>query len=465
MSITISVEDFLQLVRKSAVIEEERLAGFLRRWHDSDSPGEVQTLAQDMVQNGLLTYFQSEQLLLGKWRGFNLGKYRLLERVGVGGMGQVFLGEHTIMKNRVAIKILPPARAAEPSALGRFYREARAAARLDHPNVVHTHDIDQDGNLHYIVMDYVEGPNLSDVVKRFGPLPLDRAISYTHQIASALDYAQHRKIVHRDIKPGNILIDRRGVARLLDLGLARFVNDHTDQLTIQYDDKVILGTADYIAPEQILDSHGVDIRADIYALGATLYFLLAGQPPFPKGSVSQKLLWHRTEDPKPLQLIRPDLPKELEAIVVRMMAKNPDQRYQSPRQVVLALEPFLKRTTSLPNPAEMPKLSPAASEWAVADLSPGPLADTAITHTAAFATTTETSETPALKSPAKISTDPSPFGPRGVSPWGPPVGTTMTNANDPFPAETPQVVSGTLAWWTFVGLLTTAAIAVALAFR
>src|SRR5262249_6779763 len=144
---------------------------------------------------------------------------------------------------RVAIKVLPPAKAEQPSALGRFYREARAAGTLDHTNIVRTHDIDQDGNMHFIVMDYVEGPNLLDVVKKFGPMEIGRATSYVRQVAAGLDYAFRNGIIHRDIKPGNVLIDRKGVARILDMGLARFINDHTDQLTVNYDDKIVLGTA------------------------------------------------------------------------------------------------------------------------------------------------------------------------------------------------------------------------------
>src|SRR5207248_1936039 len=188
-------------------------------------------------------------------------------------------------------------------------------------------DIDQDGNLHFIVMDYVDGPNLLEIVKKFGPMDIGRATSYTRQTATALDFAFRNKIIHRDIKPGNVLVDRKGVARILDMGLARFYKDHADQLTLKYDDKIVLGTADYVAPEQIANSHSVDIRADIYGLGATFYFLLAGHPPFPTGTVSQKLLWHRTKEPTPIRQVRPDLPEGLAAIVTKMMSKDPKGRF------------------------------------------------------------------------------------------------------------------------------------------
>jgi serine/threonine protein kinase len=264
------------------------------------------------------------------------------------------------MRRRVAIKVLPPAKAEHPSALGRFYREARAAGTLEHRNIVRTHDIDQDGDLHFIVMEFVDGTNLLDVVKRFGPLPVGRATDYARQVAVGLDYAFRNGIIHRDVKPGNIMIDRHGTARILDMGLARFFQDQTDLLTVKYDDKVVLGTADYIAPEQILNSHKADVRADVYALGATLYFLLAGHPAFPSGSVSQKLIWHRTKDPAPIRSVRPEVPEGLEDVIAKMMAKEPDRRYQNPAEVVAALEQWVPDDVPLPDPDEMPQLCPAA---------------------------------------------------------------------------------------------------------
>jgi serine/threonine protein kinase len=363
MSVPASVVDLVALIRKSGAIDEQKLNDYIhRRQVSGELPADVQECTDDMVNEGVLTLFQAEQLLLGKYRGFMIGKYKLLERIGVGGMGQVFLCEHMYLKRRVALKVLPPSKAEQGSALGRFYREARASAALQHPNVVRTHDIDQDGNLHYIVMDYVDGPNLLEVVKRFGPLDYRRAISYVRQIALALDFAFKNQIIHRDVKPGNILIDRKGNARLLDLGLARFINDHSDQLTIQFDDKLVLGTADYVAPEQVADSHSVDTRADIYALGATLYFLLAGHPPFPEGTVRDKLLWHRSKDPVSMRKIRPEVPSWLVTVVEKMMEKDPKDRYQTPAQVATELEYRLPSSVPLPRPEEMPRLSPAALE-------------------------------------------------------------------------------------------------------
>jgi serine/threonine protein kinase len=371
MSVPTTVEELVQLIRKSGMVDESKLNSYLhRRQVGRGLPPDPREAADAMVADGLLTVFQSEQFLLGKWRGFTVGKYKLLERVGVGGMGQVFLCEHLYMKRRVAVKVLPPAKAEQPAALGRFYREARAAGSLEHPNIVRTHDIDQDGNLHYIVMEYVDGTNLLDLVKKYGPLDLGRATHYTHQIALGLDFAFRSGIIHRDIKPGNILIDRHGTAKLLDMGLARFYQDQTDMLTVKYDDKIVLGTADYVAPEQVANSHAVDVRADIYALGASLYFLLAGHPPFPTGTVSQKLLWHRTKDPTPIRQIRPEVPEGLAAVVAKMMQKDPNARYATPAEVAAELERWVPADVPLPRPEEMPQLSPAAADPVEGDAHP-----------------------------------------------------------------------------------------------
>ena len=247
-------------------------------------PPDAGKMAGILVRDGFLTQFQAEQILQGKWRRFTIGKYKVLERLGSGGMGAVYLCEHKLMRRRVAVKVLPTAKAADPSALERFYREARAVAALDHPNIVHAYDIDQDESLHFLVMEYVDGSSLQDIVKKAGPMNVLRACHYVAQAAQGLEHASQASLVHRDIKPGNILVDRSGVVKVLDMGLARFFNDEDDILTKKYDENV-LGTADYLAPEQALDSHGVDIRADIYSLGATFYFMLTAKTPFGEGTV------------------------------------------------------------------------------------------------------------------------------------------------------------------------------------
>ncbi|HET6575230.1 MAG TPA: protein kinase [Fimbriiglobus sp.] len=355
-----TADEFLDLIQKSGVAEDSRLkAHLLRLSEKSGVPADPSKLAGVLVRDGLLTYFQADQLLQGKWKRFFIGKYKVLERIGVGGMGHVYLCEHKLMRRRVAVKVLPAAKAADPSSLERFYREARAVAALDHPNIVHAYDVDQDNNLHFLVMEYVDGINLHDLVKKFGPLDVTRACHYVYGAAVGLQHAFELGLVHRDIKPGNVLVDRSGVVKVLDMGLARFFNDDEDALTKKYDEN-ILGTADYLAPEQAIDSHSVDIRADIYGLGGTFFYLLSGQPPFPEGTIAQKLLWHQTREPAELRSLRPEVPAELAAVVAKMMAKDAADRYQTPAEVMAALAGRVQSPIAPPDEKEMPQLSPAA---------------------------------------------------------------------------------------------------------
>src|SRR6266436_6852349 len=315
-----TVEELIDLAKKSGVVDDKRLDAAVAKLRAAGTPPkEPGKLAGILVRDGILTHFQAEQFCLGKWRRFTIGKYKVLERLGSGGMGSVYLCEHKLMRRRVAVKVLPTTKAEDASALERFYREARAVAALDHPNIVRAYDIDQDDNLHFLVMEHVDGSSLQEIVKRSGPMDVLRAAHYIRQAALGLQHAHETAgLVHRDVKPGNILVDRNGIVKVLDMGLARFFHDEEDVLTKKYDESV-LGTADYLAPEQALDSHGVDIRADIYSLGATFYFILTGSTPFSEGTVAQKLIWHQTRQPKSVQVIRPDVPAEISAIVEKMM--------------------------------------------------------------------------------------------------------------------------------------------------
>jgi serine/threonine protein kinase len=370
-----TVSEFLELVQKSGVLDEKKLDAYVEKLRATPGlPSRPTELAGYLVRDGLLTHFQAEQLLQGKWRRFTIGKYKVLERLGSGGMGSVYLCEHKLMRRRVAVKVLPTAKADDPSSLERFYREARAVAALDHPNIVRAYDIDQDEKLHFLVMEYVDGSSLQEIVKRSGPLDPVRAAHYVRQSALGLQHAHEAAgLVHRDIKPGNILVDRGGTVKVLDMGLARFFHDEEDVLTKKYDENV-LGTADYLAPEQALDSHAVDIRADIYSLGATFYFCLTGKTPFSEGTVAQKLIWHQTRQPKPIRSVRADVPDELVAVIDRMMAKEAGQRYQTPLQVAEALAPWTQAPIAPPTDTEMPRLSLAAlGEKAPSDSQlPGP---------------------------------------------------------------------------------------------
>jgi serine/threonine protein kinase len=356
-----TTDELLELIRKSELILPQRLDAFVAQVQASASAGTPRELIALLIAAGLVTQFQGEQFLQGKWRGFTIGKYKVLERLGSGGMGTVYLCEHVQVGRRVAVKVLPNSQAHNPAALGRFYREGRAAGVLDHPNLVKAHDIDQDGGLHFLVMDYVDGSSLQHIVTRFGPLSPLRAAHYIRQAANGLHHAHQAGLIHRDVKPANIMVERPGGVRLLDLGLARFFHDNTDLLTLQYDDRNVLGTADYVSPEQALNSHEVDIRTDVYSLGATFYFLLTGHPPFPEGKMAQKLIWHQVRQPTPVHQVRPEVPEGLSAIVEKMMAKNPAQRYQTPFEVVEALRPWTTGPVGPPSEEEMPRLSPAVA--------------------------------------------------------------------------------------------------------
>ncbi len=370
-----TIDEFLELVRKSGVVDEKRLTTYLEKARAAQSlPAEPTKLAGLLVRDGVLTHFQAEQFLQGKWRRFTIGKYKVLERLGAGGMGSVYLCEHKLMRRRVAVKVLPTAKAEDTSSLERFYREARAVAALDHPNIVRAYDIDQDDKLHFLVMEHVDGSSLQDIIKKAGPMDVFRACHYIRQAALGLQHAHETAgIVHRDIKPGNILVDRNGIVKILDMGLARFFHDEDDILTKKFEENV-LGTADYLAPEQALDSHSVDIRADIYSLGATFYFCLTGRTPFAEGTVAQKLIWHQTRQPKPLRQLRPEVPEGVVAIIDKMMAKDANQRYPTPAAVADALAPWTQTPIPPPPEHEMPQLSPAAMGGSLSDnnLSGGP---------------------------------------------------------------------------------------------
>ncbi len=354
-------EEFLALVRKSGIVDQDRLTTYTHQLGDGPSfPKEPKKLANLMVRDGVLSYFQSAQLLLGKWRGFTVGSYKVLERLGSGGMGIVYLCEHKVMRRRVAVKILPLNQVDDPSSLERFHREAQAAAALDHPNIVRAHDYGQEGNLHFLVMEYINGVSLQETVQKNGPMAPIRAAHYIRQAALGLQHAHETAgLVHRDIKPGNILVDRTGTVKILDMGLARFTHDQSHGITSKYDEKSVLGTADYLAPEQAMCSHDADIRADIYSLGATFYFLLTGRPPFGNGTVAQKIIWHQMRPVRPIREIRSDVPEGMANVVEKMLAKEPDQRYQVPAEVAQALTPWTKTPIPPPTESEFRRLSPA----------------------------------------------------------------------------------------------------------
>jgi serine/threonine protein kinase len=342
----------LELVRKSGFAQEAQLNAYLDKARTADKfPAAAAPAAILLVRDGILTRFQARQLLQGRWGRFLIGNYKVLDHIGSGGMADVFLCEHRFMRRRAAVKVLPRSKASNPVALERFYREARAAAALDHPNIVHAYDLGEESDQHFLAMEYVEGSDLHQLVQKSGPLEPTQAADYIRQAASGLQHAHEvAGLVHRDVKPANLMVDRNGVVKILDLGLARFFEDQDTSLTLQTSHNY-LGTADFLAPEQALDSHGVDIRADLYSLGATFYFCLTGKPPFQDESKVQKLIRHQSCQPKPLDSFRSDVPPAMAAIVEKMMAKDPNDRYQLPIEVAQALAPW-SRTHPVLVPAQ-----------------------------------------------------------------------------------------------------------------
>lgn len=267
--------------------------------------------------------------------GQRLGHFELQECIGGGGMGVVFRGLDTTLGRTVAVKVVSNDTTDEET-LRRFRNEAQSAARLDHPNIARVYYVGEDRGWNYIVFEYIDGVNVRDLIEKRGPLPLDEAISYTLQVAEALGHAAQREVVHRDIKPSNILVMADGRAKLVDMGLARLhqVESNANDLTAT---GVTLGTFDYISPEQARDPRTADVRSDLYSLGCTLYFMLTGLPPFPEGTVLQKLLNHSSEPPRDPRDIRGDLSEEIAAVVLRLMAKQPAQRFQTPQELLGAL--------------------------------------------------------------------------------------------------------------------------------
>jgi serine/threonine protein kinase len=354
---TQTIDGFVRLVQASGLISPADLDAAIQPWKGASGPL-PDALPKAFVAAGLLTDWQVEQLLKGRSKGFMLGKYRLLRLLGAGGMSSVYLAEHTTLGNKVAIKVLPVKRVDQSSYLARFEREARASARLNHPHIARAFDLDTSESIHFIVMEYIDGTDLHARVKRDGPLPVREAADFIRQAALGLHHAHEEGLVHRDIKPANLMVDRRGHLKILDLGLALAEDDEDASLTRAHDEKV-LGTADYLAPEQARDSHAADRRSDIYSLGCTLHYLLVGRAPFAKGSLAERIRAHMNEPAPNLLEERPDTPAALVELYYRMMEKHPDARQQTAQEVADALSAWLGAT---PVAAGRPRPEPPRRE-------------------------------------------------------------------------------------------------------
>ena len=340
----LNVSTFLDYLQRSRLIDEARFDNSFAKMQAELGPEkseQLEAVTRWWVSQKFLTDWQVKQLLRKRYKGFFLRQYKILSHIGAGGMSTVYLAEHNVMQRRVAIKVLPKKKLEKSIYLDRFIREAQTIASLDHPNIVRAYDIDQEDDVHYIVMEYFEGRNLQEVVAQDGVMSFETAADYVRQAALALEYAHQAGVVHRDVKPGNVLVNSDGLVKVLDLGLALLDERNFDgQLTSIQEDK-ILGTADYLAPEQGIDSHTVDGRADIYGLGGVLYFCLTGHPPFPTGTIPQRLLAHQHEEPQSIFVDRPEAPDSLVRLWQKMMAKKKEQRQQSALEVVADMQNWL----------------------------------------------------------------------------------------------------------------------------
>jgi serine/threonine protein kinase len=298
-------------------------------------------LAAALVELGVLTSYQADQLRGGRTK-LNLGPYTITDFIGQGGMGQVFKAEHTVMGRECAIKVLPLSKST-PEAIESFTREIRTQAQLDHPNLVRAHDAGHDGNVHYLVTEYVPGTDLRRLVRGRGPLTMQHGANVIVQAALGLDYAHQRGLIHRDVKPGNILVTPDGMAKVSDLGLSGFIHE-ADQDPRK---GKIVGTADYLSPEQIQNPQEITLVSDIYSLGCTLYYAISGKVPFPGGTTRDKAQRHLEETPWHPRRFNPDVSEEFVEVIADMMEKDPKARIQTATEVASRLEPWARDSSPL----------------------------------------------------------------------------------------------------------------------
>ena len=360
----VTASALIELLRRLHLLTPEQLAAVHRMAKDPRI--EPRLIARTLMQRGWLTVYQVNQLLSGHGRELVLGSYHILDRLGQGGQSLVFKARHTEQDWIVALKVIRNELLYSPEARQQFLSEMEAMAHLEHPNVVEFWDAGEAGDTFYCAMEYIEGTDLGKLVRLTGMLSPTKACDYMRQTANGLQHAHERNLIHRDIKPVNLILTslpgppvdpflvRLGKAppppapsiiKILDWGLAclrpsreRGIGPSNGTPT-----KAIIGTADYLSPEQARNADLADIRSDIYSLGCTFYYLLTGQPPFPGGTLMQKLIQHQQAEPTPVEEINPEVPLALGNIVRRMMAKKPEERYHTPAAVALALAPFCRK--------------------------------------------------------------------------------------------------------------------------
>jgi serine/threonine protein kinase len=365
---SIDRQTFLAYLRQSGLVSDEQLADIARD-HADQPRGRV--IARALVEKDVLTRFQAERLLMGRTTGFLLGQYRILEQIGRGGMGRVYRAQHRTMHRLVALKVLSADLISTERAVELFLHEVRAIAQIVHPNIVTAFDANEINGRYYLVLEYVDGPNLDQLIRKQGPLTVGLACDYVRQVANGLQCAHVKGMVHRDIKPANLLVqwhglngeESPGLVKVSDFGLARLthpIGTPTSSMapgTIVTRENMVMGTPDYLSPEQSRNIHKTDIRSDLYSLGCTLHYLLTGSVPFPGGSAMDKLIRHATEYPQPVSDYRTDVPAAVLDILDKLLAKNPEDRFQTPAELAEALQSF---AVSGPTPWAPTRPSPSS---------------------------------------------------------------------------------------------------------
>jgi serine/threonine protein kinase len=324
-----TVDDFLRNVLRSGLLDRDRLQEALRHLprRDRDDP---RAMAEHLIKGGHLSRFQANKLLKGRAVGLVLGPFQVLAPLGRGGMGTVYLARDSRSGQLIALKVLAPRRARNQERVRmRFLREMELSRRVAHPHLAWTYEVGQLLGVYYIAMEFIPGRSLYRVVAEGGPLPVPRAARLGAEVAAALEHAHNQGLIHRDLKPSNIMVTPHDHAKVLDLGLAIIEGEAPTDKRVTGGQGYIVGTMDYISPEQTADASKADRRSDVYSLGCTLYFALTGQPPFPGGTSIDKIQKHRTEEPPSLRRLRPDLPPAFADLIHKMMAKDPERRFPS----------------------------------------------------------------------------------------------------------------------------------------
>jgi serine/threonine protein kinase len=359
----LTVQNVYGLLLRSKLLPPDDVKTLYARWQQEagSEGGDLARFASWMVANKYLTEYQAQLLARGHGEGFFLNEYKILDRLGKGRMAGVYKAQHQLGQI-VAIKVLPPSKSRDAGLLSRFQREARLALKLKHPNIVRAFQTGTTDGLHYLVMEYLEGETLEEMLARRGKLPPAEAVRLVYQALQGLQHVHTRSLVHRDLKPSNLMLvgskpdsTRNATLKILDIGLGRTLIEQGAGETVDgglTGEGVLLGTPDYMAPEQARDARAIDIRADIYSLGCVLYHLLAGQPPFPDTSIISQMIRHASETPRPLKDFNPAVPDGLQQIVNWMLAKDPAQRYPTPERAAQALQVFLAADGEQPPASE-----------------------------------------------------------------------------------------------------------------